>query len=58
MDRINLPCFLVFQIHCHQMHIYLPLVLKKLLIYIFFFAFVLSFQRIKPFLIISGRSLR
>lgn len=37
MDRINLPCFLVFQIHCHQMHIYLPLVLKKLLIYIFFF---------------------
>lgn len=47
----------VFQIHCNQMHIHLSRVLKKTL-YLNVFAFVLSFHRLKQFLIISVGSLR
>lgn len=39
MGRINLLCFIVFQIHCNQGHIYLPLVLKNPLYLIFLFCF-------------------
>ena len=56
MGRANLPCFLFPPIHCNQGHVCLPLVLKKPFC-LNFFAFVLSLQRIKQFLIISVRSL-